>query len=129
MGFGSKGFRIACNAGGFGGFYLSIFRVSLASILDSLQTGRIGARMTECRKGGGREGEMKPEHPMGISTRPAKIRLYYHAKNRASTVKEGHFSPGQNPENPFLGLSLLSIPTEMLARQAYVSLDLFFLKL
>ena len=25
-----------------------------AAILDSLQTGRIGARMTECRRGGGR---------------------------------------------------------------------------
>ena len=30
-----------------------------AAILDSLQTGRIGARMTECRRGGGRGGEKK----------------------------------------------------------------------
>ena len=30
-----------------------------AAILDSLQTGRIGARMTECRRGGGRGREKK----------------------------------------------------------------------
>ena len=37
---------IACSAGGFGG-------LCFAAILDSLQIGKIGARMTECRRGWG----------------------------------------------------------------------------
>ena len=39
-----------------------------AAILDSLQTGRIGARMTECRRGGGGggEGKIKPFFPLPL---------------------------------------------------------------
>ena len=62
--------QLACSAGGFGGFHLSAFEC-LAAILDSLQIGRIGARMREYRIGN--LFLPRPNSPMAASTSDGNI--------------------------------------------------------